>query len=51
MKGERIFWSGMGLVVVAAILASRPSCGRGCRTVAEHLAEHGVNDLIAALFL
>jgi len=50
MKNERLFWAGTGLLLIATILASRPSCNRGCRTIAEHLIEHGVKDIVVALF-
>jgi hypothetical protein len=49
MKKERLFWAGAGLLVVATILASRPSCNRGCRTLAEHLIEHGISDIVTAM--
>jgi hypothetical protein len=49
MNRDRMFWTGVGLVALALILASRPNCNRGCRSVAEHLFEHGVDDAIAAL--
>ena len=50
MNRNRLFWTGIGLAAFALVLVSRPSCGRGCRTMAEHLAEHGVTDLIASFF-
>jgi hypothetical protein len=35
------------LVSLAAIwLLSQPNCKRGCRTVAQHLLEHGIRDII-----
>jgi len=36
--------------VVAFILTRSPNCSRGCRTLAEHLVSHGVDDLLATLF-
>jgi hypothetical protein len=43
-----------GFVIFASILAglwllSDPRCNRGCRTGAEHLIEHGIDDLLAGL--
>jgi hypothetical protein len=49
MKTERLLWAGAGLLLFAVILASRPSCNRNCRTMAEHLVEHGITDIVAAL--
>lgn len=40
-----------GTVLVGALLLSDPHCQRGCRTVAEHLVEHGVQDFFTTLFL
>lgn len=39
-----------GTVLVGLWLLSDPKCGRGCRTVAEHLVEHGVKDFFTGLF-
>lgn len=41
---------GTTLVVLGFLLLMRPDCKRGCRTVAQHLVEHGLEDLIAGLF-
>ena len=51
MNRTQMFWTGFGLVALAAILASRPTCGRGCRTIAEHIAEHGIDDLMKSFFV
>ncbi len=40
-----------GTVLVGALLLSDPRCKRGCRTVAEHLVEHGIQDFFSTLFL
>jgi hypothetical protein len=42
---------GVVLVGVGLWLASNPICDRGCKTVAEHLIEHGISDFIAGLFV
>jgi hypothetical protein len=49
MNRNEMLWTGVGLVAVALILTSRPTCNRGCRTLAEHLIQHGVNDIVDAL--
>lgn len=40
---------GGGLVVGLAILAADPNCDRGCKSVAQHLAEHVLGDMLAKL--
>ncbi len=40
-----------GTVLVGALLLSDPRCKRGCRTVAEHLVQHGIQDFFTTLFL
>lgn len=35
---------GATLVLVGLWLRSDPQCGRGCRTVAEHLIKHGFEE-------
>lgn len=50
MNNERMVLAGFGVAVAALILMSRPNCKRGCRTMAEHLLEHGVDEIIAGLF-
>lgn len=32
------------------VLASNPRCNRGCKTVAQHLAEHFLGDFLDGLF-
>jgi|GEM_PF-5275294 len=41
--------TGLVFVGVAALLLSNPSCKRGCRTIAQHLLEHGLESLFAGL--
>ena len=42
-----------GLVILSVIvgmwLLSNPRCKRSCRTVAEHLITHGIDEFIAGL--
>jgi hypothetical protein len=39
-----------GLVIVGIqVLAAQPNCGRGCKTVLEHLTEHVLQDMITKL--
>jgi hypothetical protein len=49
MQNNKSFWTGVGLVTLGIVLSSRPNCNRGCRTLAEHLAQHGVQDIVATL--
>jgi hypothetical protein len=41
----------LGTTVVAGlmILSSSPNCNRGCKTVAQHLAEHVLGDMLKSL--
>ena len=42
---------GAGLALFGLwLLNSKPQCNRGCRTVAEHLLEHGITDVVVGLF-
>jgi hypothetical protein len=41
---------GAGMFFVALVLASNPRCNRGCKTLAQHLAEHGLEDFLGELF-
>lgn len=41
--------AGLVLAGLAWWLLSKPQCNRGCRTVAEHLLEHGIEDVVTAL--
>ena len=50
MKDKSTLFAGLTLIAVAVILASRPNCNRGCRTMAEHLIEHGISDVVTGLF-
>jgi len=41
----------VGLALVSlGLLMSAPRCARGCRTLAEHLISHGLDELLAGLF-
>ena len=49
-KGKsNAFATGLIVVGVAALLLSNPSCKRGCRTIAQHVLEHGLKELFAGL--
>jgi hypothetical protein len=48
-KSERQIWTGVGLLLAAGWLLSNPRCSRGCRTMAQHLAEHGIDDFLTGL--
>jgi hypothetical protein len=49
MNNNKMVWTGVSLMVLAVVLASRPTCNRGCQTLAEHLIEHGLSDMVGAL--
>ncbi len=49
MAKAQILTIGTALAVVGILLLMRANCRRGCRTLAEHLVEHGLEDLIAGL--
>ena len=39
----------LGSVLVGLWLLSNPRCARGCRTIAEHLVAHGIDEFLAGL--
>lgn len=41
---------GAVLVGVGLVLSSDPNCNKGCKTIAQHLLDHGIGDLLAGLF-
>ncbi len=41
--------AGLLMVAVGLALLSDPQCGRGCRTVAEHILQHGLEDFFRGL--
>jgi glycerol dehydrogenase-like iron-containing ADH family enzyme len=49
-RAESNIMIGLALGIAGLLLLSNPRCPRGCRTVAEHLITHGLEDLIAGLF-
>ena len=49
-KADKLILVGAGLLLAAAVLSSNPRCNRGCQTLAQHLAEHGIDDLLGGLF-
>jgi hypothetical protein len=49
MAKQEAIGVGVVLAIVGILLLARPDCYRGCRTVAEHLLVHGLDDLIAGL--
>jgi len=52
-KGRREMKNNPGLVIFGVVvgmwLLSNPRCKRGCRTVAEHLITHGIDEFLAGL--
>jgi hypothetical protein len=49
MKNEKALVTASLAVLIGFWLASRPNCEKGCRSVAEHLIEHGLEDFVAGL--
>ena len=45
---KELVW-GVLFIVAAILLLRNPRCNRGCKTVAEHLLSHGVDDLATVL--
>jgi hypothetical protein len=41
---------GLVVFVIGLFLLQKPNCGRGCRTIAEHLLTDGLDELITTLF-
>lgn len=37
-------------VGIGIVMLRDPKCKRGCKTFAEHLLSHGVDDILAGLF-
>jgi hypothetical protein len=46
---QQLFVTGVSLLVLGVMWASYKNCNRGCQTFAEHLIEHGLQDIVAAL--
>ena len=46
---QQLLMVGVSLLVVGLAWAHYQNCNRGCQTFAEHLVEHGLQDIIAAL--
>jgi hypothetical protein len=49
-KQENLIWGGFVLLGIGWFLSRNPNCKRGCQTVAQHLASHGLDDIIGDLF-
>ncbi len=47
-NGNALLVSG-GICLLSLWLLSRPNCRRGCKTVAEHLLEHGLDEFFTGL--
>ena len=46
---QQLFVTGVSLLVLGVMWASYKNCNRGCQSFAEHLIEHGLQDIVAAL--
>ena len=49
MKNGNLLVVSSAVLVIGLVLLSQPKCHKGCRTVAEHLVEHGIQDFLSAL--
>lgn len=45
-KNQNHLWWVLGSVALGLVLLSSPKCNRGCRTLAEHLITHGIDELV-----
>jgi hypothetical protein len=48
-KAAQLVMFGVGVVILAKILESRPDCNRGCKTVLEHITQHVLTDIASSL--
>lgn len=48
MKSQQIVVAVVVLLIIGMILPS-PRCGRGCKNLLQHIAQHELGNLIAAL--
>jgi len=46
---KQLLLTGVSLLVLGVLWASYRNCNKGCQSFAEHLVEHGLQDIIAAL--
>jgi hypothetical protein len=46
---QQLLLVGISLLALGVVWASYQNCNRGCQTFAEHLVEHGLGDIFAAL--
>jgi hypothetical protein len=44
MRDKRIL-AGLGFMLFASWMLSDPHCNRGCKTIAQHLLDHDIDDL------
>jgi hypothetical protein len=47
---EQLVIIGAALVGAGWLLTRNPNCSQGCQTVAQHLLNHGIDDLLTGLF-
>jgi hypothetical protein len=45
-RNQNHMWLVLGGVALGLVLLSSPKCNRGCRTLAEHLIMHGIDELV-----
>ena len=49
-SAEKLVVAGAVAIGVALMLSSSPNCNKGCKTLAQHLLDHGIDDLLGGLF-
>lgn len=47
---KKLFVAG-GIIFIGILMLSDPQCDRGCRTVAEHLLDHGIEEFMTKLLV
>jgi hypothetical protein len=45
-KQDQVILGFAAVILIGAVLLSDPKCNSGCRTLAQHLVNHGVDGLL-----
>lgn len=46
---ERLVALGVVFLFLWFVLTRNPKCGRGCKTIGQHLLQHGIDDILTGL--
>jgi hypothetical protein len=46
---EKLIFGGLLFLATYYVLTRNPRCNRGCKTLAQHLLEHGIDDILVGL--